>query len=115
MTGCSADYCTNSSSKGFQMCRFPREEKRRKVLCRLGSWSEFDIVFSDVHNNSEEIQETEGSIEELKEKTPFEETLEQRFNRLQKLYDKSEKSRIALKKSLIAANKRNKKLQLVYM
>ncbi|TGZ36914.1 hypothetical protein DBV15_12884 [Temnothorax longispinosus] len=64
----------------------------------------------DVHNNSEEIQETEGSIEELKEKTSFEEILEQRFNRLQKLY-KSEKSRIALKKSLIAANKRNKKLQ----
>lgn len=31
MTGCSADYCTNSSSKGFQMCRFPREEKRRKI------------------------------------------------------------------------------------
>ncbi|XP_077257669.1 THAP domain-containing protein 5-like isoform X1 [Temnothorax americanus] len=31
MTGCSADYCTNSSSKGFQMCRFPRVEKRRKV------------------------------------------------------------------------------------
>lgn len=31
MTGCSADYCTNSSSKGYQMCRFPREEKRRKL------------------------------------------------------------------------------------
>ncbi|XP_077269149.1 uncharacterized protein LOC143901065 [Temnothorax americanus] len=184
MTGCSADYCTNSSSKGFQMCRFPRVEKRRKVwivnvnradwvpgvsstLClihfsdemwretrggkrRLKSTAvptifgdrliqtsvqeedepknipenehenfnntsqeaqERPINNGDVHNNSEEIQETEGSIEELKEKTPFEETLEQRFNRLQKLYDKSEKSRIALKKSLIAANKRNKKLQ----
>ena len=31
MTGCSADYCTNSSSKGYQMCRFPREAKRRKI------------------------------------------------------------------------------------
>lgn len=31
MTGCSADYCTNSSTKGHRMCRFPRDEKRRKL------------------------------------------------------------------------------------
>lgn len=31
MTDCSADYCTNSSSEGFQMCRFPREIKRRQI------------------------------------------------------------------------------------
>ena len=31
MTGCCADYCTNSSTKGHQMCRFPREPKRRKI------------------------------------------------------------------------------------
>ncbi|EZA55650.1 hypothetical protein X777_04292 [Ooceraea biroi] len=31
MTGCSADYCTNSSTKGFQMCRFPQDIKRRKL------------------------------------------------------------------------------------
>ncbi|XP_012143761.2 uncharacterized protein LOC100879234 [Megachile rotundata] len=29
MGGCSADYCVNSSQKGFQMCRIPRNEKRR--------------------------------------------------------------------------------------
>lgn len=31
MGGCSADYCVNSSQKGFQMCRIPRNEKRRTV------------------------------------------------------------------------------------
>lgn len=29
MTRCSADYCTNSSTKGYQM--FPRDGKRRKI------------------------------------------------------------------------------------
>ena len=31
MPGCSAGYCTNSSVKGFQMCRLPRAVKRRKI------------------------------------------------------------------------------------
>lgn len=31
MGGCSADYCVNSSQKGFQMCRIPRNERRRTV------------------------------------------------------------------------------------
>lgn len=31
MTGCSADYCTNSTEKGHRMCRFPTESKRRKI------------------------------------------------------------------------------------
>nr|XP_012215082.1 PREDICTED: THAP domain-containing protein 2-like [Linepithema humile] len=31
MTGCSADYCTNSSKKRFRMYKFPKEVKRRKI------------------------------------------------------------------------------------
>ncbi|XP_012214510.1 THAP domain-containing protein 2-like [Linepithema humile] len=31
MPGCVADYCTNSAKKGFKMCRFPRDPKRRKI------------------------------------------------------------------------------------
>ncbi|KAL7298978.1 hypothetical protein TKK_0008076 [Trichogramma kaykai] len=32
MTGCCADYCTNSSSKGFKMCRFPRRDDQRRQI-----------------------------------------------------------------------------------
>lgn len=28
-SSCSADYCTNS--KGFQMCRFPKDPNRREI------------------------------------------------------------------------------------
>ena len=31
MGGCCADYCTNSTKKGFQMCRLPRDKTRMKV------------------------------------------------------------------------------------
>ena len=34
MTGCAADYCTNSSTKGFKMCKFPRNDARRSIWIR---------------------------------------------------------------------------------
>lgn len=30
MPGCCAENCTNSAAKGFQMCRVPRNDERRK-------------------------------------------------------------------------------------
>ncbi|XP_015122518.1 THAP domain-containing protein 5 [Diachasma alloeum] len=31
MPGCTADYCTNSSAKGFKMCSFPSDPERRQI------------------------------------------------------------------------------------
>lgn len=31
MTGCCVINCTNSSTKGYKMCRIPRDENRKKI------------------------------------------------------------------------------------
>ncbi|XP_018301064.1 THAP domain-containing protein 2-like, partial [Mycetomoellerius zeteki] len=57
MPGCVADYCVNSAKKGYKMCRFPRDPKRREIWTKnMGrqDWSPSNnSVLCEIHFHAE--------------------------------------------------------------
>ncbi|EGI69351.1 THAP domain-containing protein 2 [Acromyrmex echinatior] len=70
MSGCVADYCTNSVKKGFKMCRFPRDPKRRKIWAentRRQDWTPSDnSVLCEVYFDAEMWTESKTGKHMLK-------------------------------------------------